>query len=61
VWREDRRHSLHLEGEKVLHRGAGWIRQVGLRLEWLYQRVDSNDPYYDATTQVYSVGVEFGF
>lgn len=61
VWREDRRHSLHLEGEKVIYTGAGWPRQVGVRAEWLYQRVDSNDPYYDAATRVYSVGLEIGF
>ena len=61
VWRADRRKALQLEGEKVIPMGKGWLKQIGVRLEWLYQHVDSNDPYYKAATQVYTVGVDFGF
>ena len=32
-----------------------------LHLEWLYKDVNSNDLYYDTSTQLYSLGVEVGF
>ena len=59
VWREDRRNLVHLRAKKALPFAHGWPLLV--HAEWLYQQVDSNDPYYDASTRVYSTGVEIEF
>ena len=37
------------------------VADLGLRLEWSHLRVDSNDPYYDATTRVYSATARLAF
>ena len=37
------------------------FREIVLELEWLYRSVASNDAFYDADAQAYSVGVQFGF
>ena len=61
ILRQDRRKSLQFEVEKVLSLPGMWLREVGLQAKWLYLDVDSNDPYYSAATQVYSVGLRLGF
>lgn len=59
--RRDSRKSLLVEVGKTFGLGGGPVEDVGIRLEWLYQDVDSNDPYYRAATRVYSVGVQVAF
>ena len=61
AWREDRRNSVHLRAQKSFPFADTWLGAIGMHVEWLYQQVDSNDPYYDASTQVYSTGVELEF
>ncbi|NKB68489.1 MAG: hypothetical protein GKR89_15620 [Candidatus Latescibacteria bacterium] len=40
-----------------------WLdeREVNLELEWLYRDVDSNDKYYSAQAQTFTLGVQVGF
>lgn len=53
--REDRRTQFHLRGERPFPKDAM------LRLEYLYRRNASNDPYYDYNAHIVSAGIEVAF
>lgn len=57
VTRKDRRTTLALG----LERSLGAERNILVQLDWLYRKVDSNDPYYSAVSQMLSTGVQIGF
>ena len=59
--RQDTRKSLGLAAEKSFYVDQGWVREIQVQLEWLYRRIDSNDPYYRTDVQVYSTGIQIDF
>ena len=59
--RQDTRRGLSVSAERKFRVSGEGIKEVGLQLEWLYTDVDSNDPYYQTATKVYSIGLQFGF
>ncbi|MDA0746684.1 MAG: hypothetical protein O2954_09190 [bacterium] len=59
--RQDTRKSVELEVEKTFRFSKGWVREVGVRVEWLYKDIRSNDSYYDTDVQVFSAGLQAGF
>lgn len=58
--RKDGRRGLSAEAERTFPLAGGFLQEVRLHLEWFYLDVDSNDPYYQSSTQVYSAGVQLG-
>ena len=59
--RRDTHKSVGVEAEKTFRLSNGWLREVGMRVEWLYSDIDSNDPYYDTSVQIFSTGLQVGF
>ncbi|MEW6749399.1 MAG: hypothetical protein AB1505_00285 [Candidatus Latescibacterota bacterium] len=59
--RRDTRRGLALEAERTFRPSGPRAPEVRLQAEWLYTDVDSNDPYYQTVSQVYSAGVQIGF
>lgn len=60
--RQDTRTALLVRVDRDLtaHAPAPLV-DLALRLEWSLLTVDSNDPYYDASTRVYSAALRVGF
>lgn len=61
VMRQDTRKGLTVNAERKFRLSGAVIQEVRLQVEWLYTDVNSNDPYYQAVTQVYSTGLQIGF
>jgi len=59
ILRSDSRRSLELQVDRSL--GIGADERLRLLLKWRYTDVDSNDLFYDASTQLYSTALRFAF
>ena len=59
--RRDTRRSLSLGAGRSFFPRSGLASEVRLNLRWRYADTASNDPYYDAAAQTYSVGAELDF
>ena len=59
--RRDTRKGLTANAERRFRLSGKAIQEVRLQVEWLYTDVNSNDPYYQTVTQVYSTGLQIGF
>lgn len=57
--RRDRWQLLELELIRFFQPASGPGLELGLH--WSYRRTNSNDPYYDAGVNTYSVGLEYAF
>ena len=57
---EETRHGARFSLQKTFYLDEGWIREIGVDGEWSYRRIDSNDPYYDASARSYTLGVQIG-
>ena len=55
------RHTARLALARTWYLDNNWLREMAVELEWLYRSVASNDAFYDADAQAYSVGIQFGF
>jgi len=58
---QETRRTLRLGLEKSFFRERGWVREIGVDIEWLYRNIDSNDPFYDAEARAYTMGIQLGF
>jgi len=59
--RQDTRTALLVRVDRDLTASApAPVAALALRLEWSLLTVDSNDPYYDASTRVYSAALRLG-
>ena len=59
--RRDTRRSLSLEAGRSFFPVTGLASELRLSFEWRYTDTDSNDPYYDAGAQSYSLGLNLDF
>jgi hypothetical protein len=59
--RDDTRTRAYLRVERTLTRTPAPLTDLGVALEWSLQRVDSNDPYYDATARLYAISLRGAF
>jgi hypothetical protein len=61
VDRQDERRSLSLGLAKTFYMEWGLAQELNVQLDWTYRNTASNDPYYSASGQVFSSGIQIGF
>jgi hypothetical protein len=59
--RSDTRWQLSLGARKTFWLDRSWPTEIVVDLNLSRRDVDSNDPYYDATSHVFTTGVQLGF